>query len=109
MSSSDGMARTSAAISWKVSPDTPEGFLYYCDDSHHMGGHPWGLVRGSSRTRIYLWPHLTDDGFYFTFNGNEVFMAYEMVKMYLALKDNGIPSVSAVAKRISSNICVRMI
>ena len=71
--------------------DTPEGFLYYCDDSHHMGGHPWGLVRGSSRTRIYLWPHRTDDGFYFTFNGNEVFMAYEMVKMYLALKDNGIP------------------
>ena len=26
--------------------DTTEGFLYYYDDKHHMGGHPWGLVRG---------------------------------------------------------------
>lgn len=71
--------------------DTTEGFLYYYDDKHHMGGHPWGLVRGSSRTRIYLWPYLTDEGFYFGFSGNEVFMAYEMVKMYMALKGSGMP------------------
>lgn len=71
--------------------DTTEGFLYYYDDKHHMGGHPWGLVRGSSRTRIYLWPHLTDEGFYFGFSGNEVFMAYEMVKMYMTLKSSGMP------------------
>ncbi len=71
--------------------DTPEGFLFYCDDRNHSGGHPWGLVRGSSRTRLFLWPRKTEEGFYFTFNGNEVFMAYEMVKMYLALKDSGLP------------------
>ncbi len=71
--------------------DTTNGFLYYYDDKHHMGGHPWGLVRGSSRTRIFLWPRLTEDGFYFRFSGNEVFMAYEIVKMYLALKDRGLP------------------
>lgn len=71
--------------------DTTEGFLFYYDDKNHMGGHPWGLVRGSSRTRISLWPRLTDEGFYFGFSGNEVFMAYEMVKMYMALKDSGMP------------------
>ena len=74
-----------------LSHDTTEGFLCYCDDRNHMGGHPWGLVRGSSRTRISLWPRQTDDGFYFTFSGNEVFMAYEMVKMYMALKRSGMP------------------
>lgn len=74
-----------------ISHDTTDGFLYYYDDRHHMGGHPWGIVRGSSRTRIYLWPQQTDEGFYFKFSGNEIFMAYEMVKMYLALKDSGMP------------------
>ncbi len=71
--------------------DTPEGFLFFCDDRNHAGGHPWGLVRGSSRTRLFLWPRQTDEGFYFTFSGNEVFMAYEMVRMYMALKDCGMP------------------
>lgn len=71
--------------------DTTEGFLYYYDDKHHMGGHPWGLVRGSSRTRIFLWPQQTEEGFYFSFSGNEVFMAYDMVKMYMALKNSGMP------------------
>ncbi len=71
--------------------DTTEGFLYYYDDKHHMGGHPWGLVRGSSRTRIFLWPRQTEEGFYFSFSGNEVFMAYDMVKMYMALKNSGMP------------------
>ncbi len=71
--------------------DTPEGFLYYYDDKHHMGGHPWGLVRGSSRTRIFLWPRQTEEGVYFSFSGNEIFMAYELVKMYLALKGSGMP------------------
>lgn len=71
--------------------NTPEGFDYYYDDKHHMGGHPWGLLRGSSRTRLFLWPRLTDEGFYFTFSGNENFRAYEMVKMYLTLKDHGMP------------------
>lgn len=88
--------------------DTPEGFLFYCDDKNHMGGHPWGLVRGSSRTRISLWPYLTDEGFYFGFSGNEVFMAYEMVKMYMALKDSGIPvrfcsSKKAIIKYLRQN------
>lgn len=71
--------------------DTPEGFMSYYDDKNHMGGHPWGLVRGSSRTRIFLWPRQTEEGFYFAFSGNEVFMAYEMVKMYMALKESGMP------------------
>ncbi len=71
--------------------DSADGFLYYYDEKNHMGGHPWGLVRGSSRTRIFLWPRKTNEGFYFIFSGNEVFMAYELVKMYLALKDSGLP------------------
>lgn len=88
--------------------DTHEGFMFYCDDKSHMGGHPWGLVRGSSRTRISLWPYLTDEGFYFGFGSNEVFMAYEMVKMYMALKDSGMPvrfcgSKKAIIKYLRQN------
>lgn len=88
--------------------DTHEGFMFHCDDKSHMGGHPWGLVRGSSRTRISLWPYLTDEGFYFGFGGNEVFMAYEMVKMYMALKDSGMPvrfcgSKKAIIKYLRQN------
>lgn len=68
-----------------------EDFLRYFNGELRMGGHPWGLRRGSSRTRIMLVPQKDEEGWYFTFSGNPNWNAYEMVKMYLALKDCGCP------------------
>ncbi len=75
----------------KMDYDSPQDFLWFCDEKNHLGGHPWGLLRGSSRTRVMLWPKETEDGFYFDLFGNEIFMAYEIIKMYMALKNSGFP------------------
>lgn len=71
--------------------DSHSDFLRYFNDEFRMGGHPWGLRRGSSRTRIMLIPKRDEDGWYFSFSGNPNWNVYEMVKMYLALKNCGCP------------------
>lgn len=64
---------------------------YYKVESHRYGGHPWGIVRGSSRSRIMLYPRKTDDGYYFEFTGDPNWSIFEIVKLYLGLKDNHVP------------------
>lgn len=64
---------------------------YYYERSGAMGGHPWGILMGSSRTRIMLYPYHDDGGYYFCFCGDPAHMIYEIVKMYLALYDLGLP------------------
>lgn len=66
---------------------------YYKVESHNYGGHPWGIVRGSSRSRIMLYPRKMDDGYYFEFTGNPNWSIFEIVKLYLGLKDNNVPVV----------------
>ncbi len=66
---------------------------YYKVESHNYGGHPWGIVRGSSRSRIMLYPRKMDDGYYFEFTGDPNWSIFEIVKLYLGLKDNNIPVV----------------
>ena len=56
-----------------------------------MGGHAWGIWRGSSRHRIMLFPRKTDEGYYFQYSGNPHWNIYCTIKCYLALKDNGVP------------------
>ena len=75
----------------KMDYDSPEDFQWFCDEKNHLGGHPWGLLRGSSRTRVMLLPTETEEGFYFRLFGNEIYMAYEIIKMYMALKKSGFP------------------
>ena len=75
----------------ELNMDSHSDFLRYFNDEFCMGGHPWGLRRGSSRTRIMLIPKRDEDGWYFIFSGNPNWNVYEMVKMYLALKDCGCP------------------
>lgn len=74
--------------------DSPQDF----DDFLHekfgrWGGHPWGIVRGSSRTRIYLDPKHTENGYYFSFSGNPNWNIRGIIKSYLALKDAGVPFI----------------
>lgn len=75
----------------ELNPDSHADFLRYFSGELRMGGHPWGLRRGSSRTRIMLVPRKDAGGWYFTFSGDPNWNIYEMVKMYLALKDHACP------------------
>ncbi len=71
--------------------DSYEDFLRYYKGELRTGGHPWGLLRGTSRSRIMLWPEKDERGWYFCFGGNPNWSVYEIVKMYLALKKCGCP------------------
>ncbi len=71
--------------------DSPDDFYRFYKGEWRMGGHPWGLLRGSSRTRIMLWPELDGNEYYFRFSGNPNWSIYEMIKMYMALKSAGLP------------------
>ncbi len=72
--------------------DSPQEFER-CLKNRSGGGHPWGLRYGSSRSRIMLYPRLDENGYYFTYSGNPNWNAYELVKMYLPLKEAGLPVV----------------
>ncbi len=66
-------------------------FYEFFTKGSQRGGHPWGIWRGSSRSRIMLRPALDKDGYFFFMSGDENWSCYEIVKMYLALKENGVP------------------
>lgn len=55
------------------------------------GGHPWGLVRGSSRSRVSLYPQKADGGYIFRLSGNPNWSVMELVKCYLTLKRLNFP------------------
>lgn len=59
----------------------------------NMGGHPWGIRRGSSRHRLMLYPKRTENGYYFRFSGNPNWNIFGIIKCYLTLKDSGVPVV----------------
>lgn len=71
--------------------DSTDDFYRFIKEKPSMGGHPWGLRRGSSRTRIMLYPVLDGNGCFFVYRGDPNWNVYEMIKMYLALKESGIP------------------
>lgn len=55
------------------------------------GGHPWGLIRGSSRSRVNLYPQNVDGGYIFRLSGNPNWSAMELVRCYLTLKKLNFP------------------
>lgn len=73
--------------------DSPDDFYKFLKERPSGGGHPWGLRRGTSRSRIMLHPRVDENGYYFTYSGNPNWNVYEMVKMYLPLKEAGLPVV----------------
>ena len=64
---------------------------YYEGQLGYYGGHPWGMLRGTSRTRIMLHPVYGCDGYYFWLGGNPTYMIFEIVRFYLGLKRNNVP------------------
>ncbi len=55
--------------------------------------HMWELSQGSSRTRLHLFPVKDENGYFFQLSGGENYVTGEIVKMYIALKELGIPVV----------------
>ncbi len=68
-----------------------QAFEEFFTTPHRYGEHPWGIWRGSSRSRVMLWPHLDENGYYFVMSGNPNWSCYEVVKMYLTLKEHRVP------------------
>ena len=64
---------------------------YYENQLGYYGGHPWGMLRGSSRTRVMFHPVYSDDGYYFWLGGNPAYMIFEIVRFYLGFKRNNVP------------------
>ncbi len=71
--------------------DSVQDFEDFYEGKHKHGGHPWGIWRGSSRSRVMLVPKFDKGGYMFTMSGNPNWSCYEIVKMYLAFKEKGIP------------------
>ncbi len=81
-----------------VDLDSPKDFYRFYNGEWRMGGHPWGLHRGTSRSRVMLQPQLDNDGYYFIFSGDPNWCIFEMVKLYLGLKNAGLPMAFAMPK-----------
>ncbi len=75
-------------------------FFEFFANGSHRGGHPWGIWRGSSRSRIMLRPQLDREGYCFLMSGDENWSCYEIVKIYLALKENDVPVKLSNFRRI---------
>lgn len=80
-----------AGIFDKLDMDSEKDFEDYLNGKYQMCGHPWGILSGSSRTRIVLYPIKDEDGYYFKLDGNVNWAAYELVRIFLALVKNNIP------------------
>lgn len=55
--------------------------------------HMWELSQGSSRTRLHLFPVKDENGYFIQLSGGENYVTDETVKMFIALKELGIPVV----------------
>ncbi len=88
----------------KLDHDSPDHFLRFYNREWDYAGHPWGLMRGSSRSRIMLYPERDNDcnenEFYFRFGADPVWSPYEIVKMYTALYEKGLPIVFSFPKEM---------
>ena len=57
----------------------------------HMGGHPWGIIRGTSRTRIMLFPKRKGNGFFFRLSGNPNWNVGDFVRIFITLRELNVP------------------
>lgn len=79
-------------IFYEINLDSEQDFDdVYSEKKVGGGGHPWGILRGSSRTRIMLYPQKVDSGYIFRFVGNPNWSIREIVKGYITLKKIDIP------------------
>lgn len=85
----------------EIDYNSQQDFDDFVDDKKgNLGGHHWGIIRGSSRSRIMLFPIRDEDGYYFQFSGNPNWNIYGIIKCYLALKDSGAPVYFPCAEEI---------
>ena len=80
-------------IFYKINLDSEVDFDdVYLERKGGEGGHPWGILRGSSRTRLMLYPHKTAGGYIFRFSGNPNWSICKIVKCYTTLKKMNVPA-----------------
>ena len=73
----------------EIDADSPEAF----DQWYHSdcgGGHPWEIFRGGNSTHISLYVCEDEGGYYYVLSGDSEGRCIETIRMYLALRRNGI-------------------
>ena len=71
----------------ELDPDDPDAFRLFCKSSH--SGHVWEIFPGHSYSRIHLYPHTDENGWYLYLNGP--FHRNHFVHIALELTSMGIP------------------
>ena len=75
----------------EIDENSPEAFQkWYHDDNRH-GGHPWEIFPGGNSTHISLYVREDEKGFYYVLAGSSESRCVETIRMYVALRKNGIP------------------
>ena len=69
--------------------------------------HAWEVIRGSSRTRIHMFVHKDEPGYYLSLSANEYCCPEYAVWFYIALMKNGIPVEFQGGRKIADYLCGR--
>lgn len=100
----DDPALTPRELYWKHADGRDDGLLKLPDDDpiafenwdpnsneNFNGHHPWEVIMGSSRTRVHLFPHKDENGYYFSLRGGGWPCSIETIKFFLAIYRAGYP------------------
>ena len=63
----------------------------YPDEPYANSSHKWEIVAGSTHTRIHLYVHKDEKGYYYLLSGGLHSGTTDVVRMYNALKEGGLP------------------
>ena len=78
-----------------LDPDSPKAFDEWFDIPDKWvienPSHLWEAIAGSSRTRLHLYMHKDEGGYFLSLAQNEFCCPEEAVRFYIALRKNGIP------------------
>lgn len=74
----------------KIDPDSSQAFEAWLNDEDRFGAHPWEIYPGGNSTHIDLWPAKGERGYFFGLAGSSEGRCIEAVRIYLALRREGI-------------------
>ena len=74
-----------------IAPDSTDAFKDWIESKEYHGCHPWEVCRGGNSTHIDLYVYNQEDGYVLLVAGSSFGRSNEAVKMYNALKREGLP------------------
>ena len=87
----------------EIGPNSAKAFEEWYN-SDRFGGHPWEIYPGGNSTHIDLAVGRDDNGYIFSLAGKSVGRCIETIRIYLALKREGIPVFLWDAKELGDRL-----